>query len=99
MLPTSTTGAATRDPSAAWVHTIVPTRTSVTRISPFGLAIRAEAARQIGQFGGPLGARELTVTTPSARTVPPTISYAVFCLKKKKYLRRHQHNDHHFPLC
>src|SRR5207237_4857294 len=65
------------------VQTIVPTRTSVTRTGPFGVAITVEAARQIGQFGGPLGVRELILTTPSICTVPLTISYAVFCLKKK----------------
>src|SRR2546425_12873468 len=76
MLPTSITAAATREPSAACVHTIVPTRTSVTRTGPFGVAIIVDVARQMGQFGGPDGVREPTVTTPSTRTVPETISYA-----------------------
>src|SRR2546425_7410606 len=76
MLPTSTTGSAMREPSALSVHTIVPTRTSVTRTGPFGVAIIVDAARQMGQFGGPDGIRQPTVTTPSTRTVPETISYA-----------------------
>ena len=76
MLPTSITAAATREPSAACVHTIVPTRTSVMRTTPFGVAIMVLAARQMGQFGAPVAVREPTVTTPSTRTVPPTISYA-----------------------
>ncbi len=62
MLPTSITGAATREPSAAWVHTNVPTRTSVTRTDPLGVAIIVESARQIGQLGAPVALREPTVT-------------------------------------
>src|SRR6266567_1948941 len=76
MLPTSITGAATREPSAAWVHTNVPRGTSVTRTDPLGVAIIVESARQIGQLGAPVALREPTVTTPSTRTVPLTISYA-----------------------
>src|SRR5690348_18007456 len=76
MLPTSTTGAAMRDPSAACVQTTVPTRTSVTRTDPPGVAIIVDAARQIGQFGAPVALREVVETTPSTRTVPATISYA-----------------------
>src|SRR5690348_10818540 len=76
-LPTATTTAPTREPSAACVHTTIPTPTSVTRTGPRGVAISVDAARQIGQLGGPVAVRELRVTMPSTRTVPATISYAV----------------------
>ena len=76
MLPISTTGAAMRVPSAACVHTVIPTCTSVTWTGPLGVAIVVDAARQIGQLGGPEDVREVTATTPSTRTVPATISYA-----------------------
>src|SRR5205807_8970780 len=76
MLPISTAGAATREPSAACVHTVIPTRTSVARTGPPGVSIMVDPARQIGQLGGPEYAREPTATTPSTRTVRPTISYA-----------------------
>src|SRR5256712_13203280 len=76
MLPTSTTGSAMREPSALSVHTIVPTRTSVTRTGPFGVAIIVDAARQMGQFGGPDGDHGTTVTPPPLRTVPVIRSLA-----------------------
>jgi hypothetical protein len=75
MLPASSTGLASLVPSAAAVHTSMPGLMSTTRTSPPGVEIRVEAARQIGQGGAPVGARELTVTTPSTRTVPVTMRY------------------------
>jgi hypothetical protein len=52
------------------VDTSMPGRMAVTRTSPCGVAMSVPAARQIGQFGAPAGVRELTVPTPSPRTVP-----------------------------
>src|SRR6202011_1895756 len=74
MLPTSTTGAAAREPSPPAVQTIIPFRMSVTRTSPLGVAMGVSAARQIGHGGIALGVREVTVTTPSTRTDPATSS-------------------------
>ena len=45
--------------------------------------MRVAAARQIGQFGAPVGVRELTVTTPSTRTVPSAIRYAAVPLVER----------------
>ena len=70
MLPTSSTGAATRAPSALCVQTVVPTRTSVTRTAPAGVAIIVVAARQIGQLGAPVSVRDAMLTAPSTLTVP-----------------------------
>src|SRR5438309_591099 len=45
MLPTSTTGAAMRDPSPAAVQTIIPSRMSATRTSPLGVGAGLLASR------------------------------------------------------
>src|ERR1700704_1325979 len=75
MLPTASTGAATLAPVTVDVQTKVPGLMSWTRTAPVGVEMSVEAARQIGQFGAPVGARSLTFTTPSTRTVPVTIRY------------------------
>src|SRR5438552_18241737 len=76
MLPTSTTGSATRSPLPPTDHTSIPGLRSVTLTSPLGVAISVPDARQMGHGGLALGLREATVTTPSTRTDPSMSSTA-----------------------
>src|SRR3989442_7498511 len=72
VLPTVTSGAATRVPEASTVQTASPTRRSSTAISPVGVAMRVPRARQIGHGGGPLGVRLAIVIAPHWSIVPST---------------------------
>src|SRR6266550_2271551 len=72
VLPTASTGAATRLPSAPCVQTSVPTWIAVTTTSPAGVAICVAAERQIGQLGREPCDLDATDTVPSPATVPLT---------------------------